>query len=250
MKCKVLNIVLLIFCCVLPGFSQTGKLFGTDQQLSSSFTSQVYLDRDGFIWVVTRNGLQRYDGYQFHLFKKEMEETRGMASNYVNCMVQDKNGLFYMGMYGALQTFDGSEFKNVEVKDLDGNVVPCYMTCFLQRKNGDLLAGTSGHGLLKIVDRGHARQQNGPLRDIHTVNALVEDKKGHLWIATRDFGLYEYDGKNVVKVSVYDKDKNLLSYTTYTYDEEGRMLTQDSYANDEVNPAVCRLMNHTEYTRE
>lgn len=61
---------------------------------------------------------------------------------------------------------------------------------------------------------------------------------------------YEYDGKNVVKVSVYDKDKNLLSYTTYTYDEEGRMLTQDSYANDEVNPAVCRLMNHTEYTRE
>ncbi len=246
MKCKVLNIVLLIFCCVLPGFSQTGKLFGTDQQLSSSFTSQVYLDRDGFIWVVTRNGLQRYDGYQFHLFKKEMEETRGMASNYVNCMVQDKNGLFYMGMYGALQTFDGSEFKNVEVKDLDGNVVPCYMTCFLQRKNGDLLAGTSGHGLLKIVDRGHARQQNGPLRDIHTVNALVEDKKGHLWIATRDFGLYEYDGKKAVKYFTSEESRSTVSQLCL--DHDGNLYIGTSNNGVYVRPASGGDFRHLEVT--
>jgi hypothetical protein len=61
---------------------------------------------------------------------------------------------------------------------------------------------------------------------------------------------YEYEGSKLVKNSAYDKDKNLLSYTTYTYDAEGRVLTQDSYAKDEVNPSVCRLMNHTDYTRE
>jgi len=61
--------------------------------------------------------------------------------------------------------------------------------------------------------------------------------------------IYEYEGNNVVKISAYGKEKNLLSYTTYTYDAEGRVLTQDAYSNDEVNPSVCRLMNHTDYTR-
>jgi ligand-binding sensor domain-containing protein len=48
-----------------------GKLFDADKQMSSSFTTQIYLDRDGFIWVATRNGLNRYDGYQFRILKKE-----------------------------------------------------------------------------------------------------------------------------------------------------------------------------------
>ena len=88
-----------------------GQLFDADKQLSSSFTSQVYLDRDGFIWVATRNGLNRYDGYQFHIIKKEWMPD--MASNYVNCMTQDDDGLFYIGMYGALQTFDGNLGRNL-----------------------------------------------------------------------------------------------------------------------------------------
>ena len=194
MKSKVLIIFFTLLATSLH--AQTGKLFDADKQLSSSFTSQVYLDRDGFIWVATRNGLNIYDGYKFHIIKKEEREKNGIASNYVNCLLQDHNGLFYIGMYGALQTFDGDKFYNVEVKDLDGNVVPCYMTCFLQRKNGEILAGTSGHGVIKFSDRTHAKQLNGALRKVHTATEMIEDRKGHVWIVTGDKGLLEYDGKN------------------------------------------------------
>ena len=91
-----------------------GKFYTTDShQLSSSFVTQVYLDHDGFLWVTTRNGINRYDGYQFRVFKKENEADKTLASNYVNCMMQDRSGLFYFGMYGALQTWDGEEFHNV-----------------------------------------------------------------------------------------------------------------------------------------
>ena len=114
---KYLTIFLTL--SVLTVFAQTGKLFDADKQLSSSFTSQVYLDHDGLIWVATRNGLNMYDGYKFHILKKEQTVENGMASNYVNCMTQDKNGLFYMGMYGAFQTYDGDQFHDIEVKDLD-----------------------------------------------------------------------------------------------------------------------------------
>ena len=133
-----------------------GKHYDADHQMSSSFTTQVYVDRDGFIWAATRNGLNRFDGYQYQVIKKEKGKDLGMASNYVNCMLQDRCGLFYVGMYGALQTYDGERFHDVKTHELSGTVVPCYITCLLQRQNGDILAGTSGHGLLKMKGRENA----------------------------------------------------------------------------------------------
>ena len=175
-----------------------GKFFTTDhQQLSSSFVSQVYLDHDGFLWITTRNGINRYDGYQFRVFKKENEADKTLYSNYVNGMMQDRNGLFYFGMYGALQTWDGEQFHNVTLLDHEGKPSYGYATCFLERANGDLLAGTSGLGVMKFSDKQTARQLGGVFAGLHTVNSLLEDKDGRLWIVTDQDGLLCYDGKSL-----------------------------------------------------
>ena len=100
MKCKVLLFILTLAYPYYKALAQPGVLFNADKQLSSSFTNQVYLDHDGFIWSATRNGLNKYDGYQFRIYKKEKDQERGMASNYVNCIMQDKGGILYVGMYG------------------------------------------------------------------------------------------------------------------------------------------------------
>ena len=171
-----------------------GVLFDADKQLSSSFTNQVYLDKDGFIWSATRNGLNKYDGYQFRIYKKEKDQQRGMASNYVNCIIQDKRGMFYIGMYGALQTYDGNQFRDVEVKDLEGRTTTCFVTCFVERRNGELWAGTSGFGVLKFDDPHHAHQVGGQLSKFHTCEDMIEDSKGNLWIVTREHGLVHVEG--------------------------------------------------------
>ena len=139
------NVLTLIICLLLPvGIqAQMGKFFNTDRQLSSSYVTQVYIDRDGYLWATTRDGINRYDGYQFRVFKRENEQDNTLASNYVNTIMQDRRGLFYFGMYGALQTWDGKVFRNVEMRDLNGQQGQCYANCFLERKNGDVLAGTS-----------------------------------------------------------------------------------------------------------
>ena len=226
--------------------AQTGKLFDADKQLSSSFTSQVFLDRDGFIWVATRNGLNKYDGYQFHIIKKEQDRQQGMASNYVNCITQDKDGLFYLGMYGALQTYDGSQFRDVEVKDLDGNVVPCYMTCFLRRSNGEILAGTSGHGLLRITDRSHAVQMNGPLKEIHTVHDLAEDRQGHIWIVTNSRGLLEYDGKTARRY--FTTDDQLGTLRRICIDKAGNIYVGSSNNGVYMRPVQGGEFRHLDVT--
>lgn len=197
MKSKVL--VFLLFFMPLSITAQTGKLFDADKQLSSSFVSEVYLDRDGFIWVATRNGLNKYDGYQFRLYKKEKKAELGMASNYVNCMVQDRNGLFYVGMYGALQSFNGYRFKDVKVHDLQNHVMPPYVTSLLERENGEILIGTSGHGLLRLTDKENAHQMGGALADIIGVHSMIEDQQRRIWLVTEEQGLVCYDGNKTFR---------------------------------------------------
>ena len=191
MRCKVLLISAISLLFSLGIFAQTGKLFDADNLLPSSFINQVYLDRDGFVWVATRNGLSRYDGYQSQIFKKGQDNN--MASSYVNYIKQDSHGLFYVGMYGALQSFDGSNFSDVKVKDLKGNEVTCYVTCITERHSGEMLAGTSGHGLLQIDSRTEAHQLNGDLRNIHTINAMMEDRDGRMWLVTEGQGVLVWE---------------------------------------------------------
>ena len=64
-----------IFCFLLSlnAVAQTGKLFNTENQLSSSFANQVFQARNGFIWIATRNGINVYDGYNFTLLRRDFE---------------------------------------------------------------------------------------------------------------------------------------------------------------------------------
>ena len=185
-----------------------GKLFDADKQMSSSFTTQIYLDKDGFIWVATRNGLNRYDGYQFRIYKKEGRQNLGMASNYVNCMTQARNGRFFIGMYGALQIFDGQRFRTVTTYALNKKVVPCYITCLLERKNGEMLIGTSGHGLLKMKGHREAYQMGDQFADLSGLHRIIEDRRQHLWLVTEKDGLWRWDGKTVTR---YFQEEGLRS---------------------------------------
>ena len=214
---KALLTIISLFLSV-SSRAQMGQFFNPDKQLSSSFVTQVYIDSEGFLWASTRDGINRYDGYQFRVIRRENETDKTLASNYVNTIMQDRNGMFYFGMYGALQTWDGRTFYNVTMTDLKGQKGSCYATCFLERANGDVLAGTSGLGVMKFTDKTHAKQIGGALADLHTINSMIEDKKGRLWLVTDSKGLLCYDGQ---KVKRYLADRTDLHFSNLCEDHEG-----------------------------
>ena len=209
-------------------YAQMGKSFDADKQMSSSFTTQVYQDRDGFIWVATRNGLNRYDGYQFRILKRESRQNAGMASNYVNCMMQDRHGLYYVGMYGALQTYDGQRFRDVTTYDLTGRSHPPYVTCLLERQNGDILIGTSAHGVMRLTNKKEAHQIGGLLGDVKSVNRMMEDNRQRLWLVTESQGLLCYDGKAVKRY--FQDEQDLSMVRDICQDREGRIFIATAHA--------------------
>lgn len=91
-------LLMFIFCLTAQNMmAQRGKLFNSDNQLSSNLATQVFQDSNGFIWIATRNGLNIYDGYNFTTIRKTKEDHRGLSSNYINCITQDIQGHILLG---------------------------------------------------------------------------------------------------------------------------------------------------------
>ena len=215
--------ITLLLAAVSVASAQTGKHFDADKEMSSSFTTQVYQDRDGFVWVATRNGLNKYDGYQFQILKKEQKENLGMASNYVNCLLQNRHGLFYVGMYGALQTYDGEKFTDIKTCDRDGHIVACFVRCLMERSNGDILIGTSGHGVMRMTDATTAQEMGGALTDLFGAHRILEDRWGRLWIVTESQGLWLYEPSSDRLQRFLDSEEDRSTLTDVCEDSEGRI---------------------------
>ena len=185
---------LLTILSALTAWGQSGKLFNTDNKLSSNLVTQVYQDTNGFIWITTRNGINVYDGYNFTVFKKNADDKTGLNTNYINCINQDRGGHLLLGTNKGLLCFDGQHFTNVILPKADGKPAVTYVTHIFKRKNGEVIVGTSGFGLFVMKDEEHTcralTQYGGKLQYILKT---TEDAKGNLWVITENRLLYKID---------------------------------------------------------
>ena len=187
---------MLVAIAVQTAWAQAGKFFDIDHLRSGLFINQLYIDRNGFLWAVTSNGIVQYDGYQFQVFKQGQKNATGMGNNHVLCMAQARNGLFYFGTYANLQVYDGVKFRDVKKLNEKGEPIYCNVNCLLVRKNGELVAGTSTDGLLSVKDNETACQMKIKLSGAGEIRSIAEDNAGQLWIVAEN-GVYGYDGRRV-----------------------------------------------------
>ena len=199
---RITIFILAIFSTLLT-WAQSGKLFNTDNQLSSNLATQVYQDTNGFIWITTRNGLNVYDGYNFQVFKKVNNGSHHLNTNYINCIAQDQDGYILLGTNRGFLIYDGTQFNNVELPDKDGKAVTTYVTHILLLKNGDVLVGTSGYGIF-VMKRGTRTciPLKATANKITYINKFLEDKKGRIWIITEEKKLYCLNKKGFLSTHI------------------------------------------------
>lgn len=102
---KISNLFLYLFLSVLC-YGQTGKLFTVDNELSSSMINSIYQDKEDIIWIATEDGLNRYDGAKFSVYKHDSHDEHSLQNNYVRILFEDKKGTFFVGTLNGLQTYD------------------------------------------------------------------------------------------------------------------------------------------------
>jgi ligand-binding sensor domain-containing protein len=96
------------------------KQFSVNNGLASNSVLKVVQDKDGYIWLATANGLQRYDGNSFLTFKPDKKDPQSVPDVRIPLLYADtKKNLWLMGDNRKIGIFDTRKFtfRNIEVED-------------------------------------------------------------------------------------------------------------------------------------
>ena len=194
MKVRILTYILFLFISLYSA-GQTGKFYSPDKDLSNSLINQIYQDKRGFIWIATENGLNKFDGTKFTIYKHSPVDTTSLKNNYVRSIFEDSSGNFWVGCINGLMKYDWATNSFLEIKmHKEGKVVSPHVTCIMESRNGDIWLATSGQGLFmmkKDPEKYLAESVLAKSLNSSYLNLVFEDSNRNLWIGT------EYNGINL-----------------------------------------------------
>ena len=153
---KIFCIAVIAFLCVeslqadqSPKFLNLSVVNG----LSHNSVWCITRDRQGFFWFGTDDGLSRYDGYTFTVFRHRKDDTASISNNVIRAVHQDRAGLLWIGTSNGLNVLD-----------------PVTGTLHVYSANPDDPATISAND----------------------ISAITEDSSGAMWIGTRKNGLNKF----------------------------------------------------------
>src|SRR5574341_387946 len=122
-----------------------------EQGLSQSTIYCILQDRKGFLWLGTADGLNRYDGYTFKIYKTG---PHGLRNSMIRAIYEDRSGMLWIGTEGgglhkfdpATERFTCYQFDPNDPRSLSNN----YVWSICEDHAGNLWIGTDGGGLSRL----------------------------------------------------------------------------------------------------
>ncbi|MDM8557787.1 two-component regulator propeller domain-containing protein [Candidatus Parabeggiatoa sp. HSG14] len=185
--------------------------------LSQSTVYATIQDKQGFLWVGTQDGLNKYDGYQFTVYRHNPQEENSLSHNEVFALYEDSSGVLWIGTGGGLNRYD--RFKDKFTHYLHDPKNPDSLSdntvwSIFEDNTGLLWIGTSGGGLNqfnrkteKFVHYQHDPKNSYSLSH-NAVWPIYQDKTGTLWIGTYGGGLNKFDVQQKKFTHYWLNDKN------------------------------------------
>ncbi|WP_229220165.1 hybrid sensor histidine kinase/response regulator transcription factor [Dyadobacter beijingensis] len=240
--------ILVIWLCLLThAFGQSAKLFTVENGLSSSMVTAVHQDRSGFIWVATEDGLNRFDGIKFTVYRQDKAHGEGVASNFIQVLFEDRAGRMYTGSLHGLQYYDPAtdSFRTIPLLNGDHKMANVRILAICERRNGDILVGTSGHGVFRVEHDGRQLCAKPLALEVpsNLIIQLFEDNERNLWVSTEDRGLLRFADASTKPAKAYFVSKKVQNniVTSLCQDKYGRVfagnMTSGLYMYSAVNDA-------------
>lgn len=178
--------------------------------LSQNSVWSIIQDQKGFLWFATEDGLNRFDGTSFRVFKPDPDDQYSISHNFIWCLQEDSCGNIWIGTNGGgLNCYDPTTERFIHYlytrEDTTG-INHNHIYCIHQDQSGILWIGTSGGGLNKMVInqeniavfshfRHHPRNPGSISND--NIQCIKEDSCGNIWIGTENgLNLLPRDQKN------------------------------------------------------
>jgi len=252
---KILTAILIFFISI-SSIPQTEeyifKQFTDADGLSQSTIFAMIQDQQGYLWLGTIDGLNRYDGYKFRVYVNDSEDSTSISDNFISAIYEDDERYIWVGtVNGYLNRFDRKTevFKRYFINNyfsvtinpdtkfyeyplaFSRNQINT-ITSITEDRDGNLLIGTWGNGLIKFDKKKETAQHfffdkaNPSSLSSNRVLDILLDTDGDIWISTFGGGLNKliHDQSEPKKES---KDQP-VKFLRYTFDQNNKYSISDN----------------------
>ncbi len=182
--------------------------------LSQIAVNAILQDSKGFLWFGTEDGLNRYDGYKFEIFKPEPNNKNAIYDNFIWDLFEDSDNNIWIGTNsGGLNKYNyvTNSFKHFLQDSENKNTLSNNNVRVIYEDKHNILWIGYNNGMLDKFNKQKNSFESIKLiidtkENISSIRAICEDNYGNLWIGTEGNGLIKLNSDGQIK-KVYKNSK-------------------------------------------
>ena len=249
-----------LFCIILPSkievmASTNNDLkfehLSIDQGLSQSTVYSIIQDKYGYMWFGTKDGLNKYDGTKFIIYRYNPYDETSLSDSYIKTLYEDKNGVLWVGTNNGLNRFNRATdnfTRYLNEPDNPNSLSSNTVLSIYEDSENTLWIGTDNG--LNILDRETGiftsylhQESNSDSISNNNIRAIYEDSHNILWIGT-NYGL-----------NVFDRETETFRSYTHQIDDSSSISSNNIRAICEDNNGILWIgttsgLNKFNYEKE
>lgn len=170
--------------------------YGVEHGLSQTTVKTMLQDSTGAVWIGTQDGLNRFDGYEFKVYRADLQRRDSLPDSYIQALAPSRRGGFWVGTKAAgiaLYDPERDRFTRFATGEPEGGGEANAVTALQETDNGRLWVGNSGNGL-QWLDPDSQKFEWAPdalNREVGPIAAMAL-LDGHLLVGGKD-GVWRVD---------------------------------------------------------
>ncbi|MDD5571362.1 MAG: two-component regulator propeller domain-containing protein [Bacteroidales bacterium] len=196
-----------------------------ERGLSVNTVFCINQDKRGYIWIGTWDGLNKFDGYDFMVYKLEFAEDNELSNQTINVIYTDNSGFIWLGTNKGLSRFDNRTQKFIHYnhsKTNKNSISSDTVYSIIEDKNNNLWVGTqNGLNLFHRTENWfeHFFYDKNNINSLcnNVVRKIIVDNLGFMWLGTnRGLDKYNFLARKFTHFSRSSKTKNTLCCDSVT----------------------------------
>lgn len=203
----------LVASSVLSGQYSNLKFenFSTEDGLSSSTCLEIFQDSEGFLWLGTIDGLNKYDGYHFTTYRPLLDSPHSISNNRIHAIVEDKQSHLWIGTSNGLNLYIRKldRFQRIDLlqdREKEAQYQEVINDIYFDQATNNLWVATKNGVFRAILDGSlsggnyqptfsHYTTEESDNRSIdnNDITSITADSKGNIWFLSRGDYLNRYN---------------------------------------------------------
>ncbi|MBL7912081.1 MAG: SpoIIE family protein phosphatase [Bacteroidia bacterium] len=199
---KLLKYIFSVLALIIAGSSYSQQLrfkhITNEEGLSTNYVTSIMQDDKGFMWFGTQDGLNKYDGYGFTIFKNDPTTLQSLSSSEITCLKQLRTDLIIVGTRDGINFFNPITLQFTRLNTVKGTNVK--INAIAVMNNDNIILG-SDDGLFSVnISTKAVKRYEFPIEGQVSINCIKEIN-GKFFLGTKEKGLWLFSNNKLERVN-------------------------------------------------